>query len=85
MFLVWWYKSQPVFWLPKGWFPYPLVWILSFPSAPIGEYPYSLHSSLSLLSSPVFYRHRALTDDHGCRLDQSVLLEYCMSIRLCDH
>ena len=36
-FLVWWYKSQPVFWLPRGWFPSILVWVLSFPSAPLGE------------------------------------------------
>jgi hypothetical protein len=36
-FLVWWYKSKPVFWLPTGWFPSILVWVLSFPSAPLGE------------------------------------------------
>lgn len=35
-FLVWWYKSKPVFWLPKGWFPSIIIWILSFPSAPLG-------------------------------------------------
>jgi len=46
MFLVWWYKSKPVFWLPKGWFPSILVWILSFPSAPLGMcYPFLLRPS----------------------------------------
>ncbi|WVN86188.1 uncharacterized protein L203_101349 [Cryptococcus depauperatus CBS 7841] len=35
-FLVWWYRKQPVFWLPEGWVPYPVAWVLSFPNAPIG-------------------------------------------------
>jgi hypothetical protein len=58
MFLVWWYKSKPVFWLPKGWLPYPLVWMLSFPSAPLGM----------SLSSPLLARQSCkvnLTDALG--------------------
>lgn len=35
--LVWWYRKQPVFWLPKGWVPGLAGWILSFPSAPAGQ------------------------------------------------
>ncbi|KAK1927310.1 protein GET1 [Papiliotrema laurentii] len=34
--LVWWYRRQPVFWLPKGWLPGPAAWLLSLPSAPKG-------------------------------------------------
>lgn len=25
-----------MFWLPSGWFPYPVEWVLSFPRAPLG-------------------------------------------------
>ncbi|WVQ72047.1 protein GET1 [Cryptococcus sp. DSM 104548] len=34
--LVWWFRKQPVFWIPEGWVPYPVAWVLSFPSAPLG-------------------------------------------------
>ncbi|WRT68605.1 uncharacterized protein IL334_005583 [Kwoniella shivajii] len=37
LILVWWFRKQPVFWLPSGWVPGPLVWLLSFPSAPLGS------------------------------------------------
>ncbi|WWD19245.1 protein GET1 [Kwoniella shandongensis] len=37
LFLVWWYRKQPIFWLPQGWVPKPVAWILSFPSAPLGS------------------------------------------------
>lgn len=26
-----------MFWLPKGWFPYYVEWVLSFPRAPLGS------------------------------------------------
>ncbi|KAI0181350.1 CHD5-like protein-domain-containing protein [Hypoxylon sp. FL1284] len=32
-----WYAKQPMFWLPRGWFPYYVEWILSFPRAPVGS------------------------------------------------
>ncbi|KAH8677391.1 CHD5-like protein-domain-containing protein [Xylariales sp. PMI_506] len=32
-----WYSKRPMFWLPKGWFPYYIEWILSFPRAPLGS------------------------------------------------
>ncbi|KIM45620.1 hypothetical protein M413DRAFT_442278 [Hebeloma cylindrosporum] len=32
----WWYRKQPVFYLPEGWFG-PLNWWLSFPFAPAGS------------------------------------------------
>lgn len=35
--LPFWYGKQPMFWLPKGWFPYYMEWILSFPRAPLGS------------------------------------------------
>ncbi|KAA1126347.1 GET complex subunit get1 [Puccinia graminis f. sp. tritici] len=34
--LISWYRRSPVFFLPQDWFPSPIVWILSFPSAPYG-------------------------------------------------
>ncbi|KAF4999817.1 hypothetical protein FGRMN_2197 [Fusarium graminum] len=36
-FLPFWFATQPMFWLPHGWFPYYAEWILSFPRAPIGS------------------------------------------------
>ncbi|ROT43236.1 CHD5 domain-containing protein [Sodiomyces alkalinus F11] len=35
--LPFWYAKQPMFWLPYGWFPYYVEWLLSFPRAPIGS------------------------------------------------
>ncbi len=35
--LPFWYAKQPMFWLPEGWFPYYVEWILSFPRAPLGS------------------------------------------------
>ncbi|KAI1633953.1 CHD5 domain-containing protein [Biscogniauxia mediterranea] len=35
--LPWIYAKQPMFWLPRGWFPYYVEWILSFPRAPLGS------------------------------------------------
>ncbi|KAI1083920.1 CHD5-like protein-domain-containing protein [Whalleya microplaca] len=35
--LPFWYAKQPIFWLPQGWFPYYVEWILSFPRAPLGS------------------------------------------------
>ncbi|XAO25971.1 protein GET1 [Cryptococcus bacillisporus CA1280] len=35
--LSWWFRKQPIFWLPEGWVPYPVAWLISFPSAPIGS------------------------------------------------
>jgi len=32
----WWYRKQPVFYLPEGWFG-PLSWWLALPFAPAGE------------------------------------------------
>ncbi|KAI0542119.1 CHD5 domain-containing protein [Xylaria digitata] len=35
--LPWIYGKEPMFWLPSGWFPYYVEWILSFPRAPLGS------------------------------------------------
>lgn len=37
MVLPFWYSKQAMFWLPNGWFPYYVEWILSFPRAPLGS------------------------------------------------
>lgn len=34
--LQFWYAREPVFWVPKGWLPYYVEWLLSFPKAPLG-------------------------------------------------
>lgn len=31
------YTKEPMFWLPQGWVPYQVEWILSFPRAPVGS------------------------------------------------
>ncbi|KAL7422364.1 GET complex subunit get1 [Cryptotrichosporon argae] len=35
--LVWWYRRQPVFYLPSGWAPAPVAYMLKWPSAPRGS------------------------------------------------
>lgn len=37
MFLRFQYRKVAVFWLPPNTFPYPLEWVLSFSSAPLGS------------------------------------------------
>ena len=32
-----WYAKQPMFWLPRGLFPYYAEWFLSLPKAPLGS------------------------------------------------
>jgi hypothetical protein len=34
----WWYKKEPVFWLPAGTFPYWVEYIVAFPKAPKGMF-----------------------------------------------
>lgn len=35
--LQFWFAKSPMFWLPSGWVPYYVEWILSFPRAPLGS------------------------------------------------
>ena len=35
--LQFWFSKSPMFWIPKGWVPYYVEWILSFPRAPLGS------------------------------------------------
>ncbi|KAH6639756.1 CHD5-like protein-domain-containing protein [Boeremia exigua] len=35
--LQFWFSKSPMFWLPAGWVPYYVEWILSFPRAPLGS------------------------------------------------
>ncbi|KAI1340104.1 CHD5-like protein-domain-containing protein [Xylariaceae sp. FL0016] len=35
--LPWIYGKEPMFWLPAGWFPHYVEWVLSFPRAPMGS------------------------------------------------
>lgn len=34
--LQWWFARTPMYWIPKGWVPYYVAWLLSFPRAPVG-------------------------------------------------
>src|SRR6186713_831081 len=36
-FLQFWYAKEPMFWLPKGWVPGYIEWILAFPRAQTGS------------------------------------------------
>ncbi|CAE7192356.1 hypothetical protein CFE70_006984 [Pyrenophora teres f. teres 0-1] len=35
--LQFWFSRSPMFWMPAGWVPYYVEWILSFPRAPLGS------------------------------------------------
>jgi hypothetical protein len=35
--LQFWFAKSPMFWMPPGWVPYYVEWILSFPRAPLGS------------------------------------------------
>jgi hypothetical protein len=35
--LQFWFSKSPMFWIPAGWVPYYVEWILSFPRAPLGS------------------------------------------------
>ncbi|EUC50068.1 hypothetical protein COCMIDRAFT_1255 [Bipolaris oryzae ATCC 44560] len=35
--LQFWFAKSPMFWIPAGWVPYYVEWILSFPRAPLGS------------------------------------------------
>lgn len=37
MLVQFWYRKQSMFWLPIGWVPYPVEWILSWPGATLGS------------------------------------------------
>ncbi|KAI9843905.1 MAG: GET complex subunit get1 [Sclerophora amabilis] len=37
IFMQVWYKKQPVFWIPRGWFPGYVERLLAFPQAPTGS------------------------------------------------
>ena len=37
VFLQFWFSKTPLFWLPRGWVPGYIEWILSFPRAPTGS------------------------------------------------
>ncbi|KAJ9642496.1 GET complex subunit get1 [Coniosporium apollinis] len=37
LFLQFWYARQALFWIPKGWLPGYMEWILAFPRAPRGS------------------------------------------------
>lgn len=34
--LQFWYTKEPIYWLPQGWLPYYVEWLLAFPRAPMG-------------------------------------------------
>lgn len=36
-FIQFWYAKQPLFWIPRGWVPGYVEWILAFPRAPTGS------------------------------------------------
>lgn len=37
VFLQWWFAKRPMFWLPQGWVPGYVEWLLAFPRAPTGS------------------------------------------------
>lgn len=37
MILQFWYAKRPLFWMPRGWVPWYIEWLLAFPRAPRGS------------------------------------------------
>jgi len=37
LLLQFWYSKKPLFWIPQGWLPYYVEWLLAFPRAPTGS------------------------------------------------
>jgi len=37
LLLQFWYSRRPMFWIPQGWLPGYIEWILAFPRAPTGS------------------------------------------------
>lgn len=37
LLLQFWYSRRPMFWIPQGWVPGYIEWILAFPRAPTGS------------------------------------------------
>ena len=35
--LQFWYSKTPLFWMPRGWVPWYIEWLLAFPRAPRGS------------------------------------------------
>ena len=58
MFIQFWFSKQPLFWLPRGWVPGYIEWILAFPRAPTGSISIQLWgiacaSAISIVSASI--------------------------------
>ncbi|KAF3930969.1 hypothetical protein ABW19_dt0203673 [Dactylella cylindrospora] len=51
LFLQFWYRKEPVFWLPNGWLPDYLEWVLSFPQAPSGSVSVNVWSACAAIAT----------------------------------
>lgn len=76
-FLPFWYGKVPMFWLPHGWFPYWVEWILSFPRSPIGSvsiasWQLACTGVLKLLGEVVVGLVGAVKQKEGKRMEQPV-------------
>ncbi|KAF3924187.1 hypothetical protein ABW21_db0201001 [Orbilia brochopaga] len=50
VFLQFWYRKEPVLWLPKGWLPSIVEWGLSFPQAPQGSVSTNIWSASTAIA-----------------------------------
>ncbi|KAJ6264281.1 hypothetical protein Dda_0426 [Drechslerella dactyloides] len=55
-FLQFWYRKEPVLWLPKGWLPGVVEWGLSFPQAPQGSVSANIWSASTAIAFGVTSR-----------------------------
>ena len=70
MFIQFWFSKQALFWLPKGWVPGYIEWILAFPRAPTGSisiqvWGIACASAISIVSASITAAAALLMEEKG--------------------
>ncbi|MCJ1246084.1 GET complex subunit get1 [Trapelia coarctata] len=75
MFIQFWFSKQPLFWLPRGWVPGYIEWILAFPRAPTGSisiqvWGIACASAISIVSASIVATWMLLMEQKGANKDK---------------
>lgn len=70
MFIQFWFSKQPLFWLPRGWVPGYIEWVLAFPRAPTGSisiqvWGVACASAISIVSASTVAAWALLVEQKG--------------------
>jgi hypothetical protein len=70
MLIQFWFAKQPLFWLPRGWVPGYVEWILAFPRAPTGSisiqvWGIACASMISIVSASIVAAWALLVGQNG--------------------